>query len=60
MTERHLADAGMRPSVYTETTPPGYLAARGSRDLIVAAHQRITQDGWDKRLQIVHLPVGLG
>jgi hypothetical protein len=35
------------PSVYVETTVPSYLVARPSRDLIVAAHQRITIDWWD-------------
>lgn len=33
-------------SVYIETTVPSYLTARASGDLIVAAHQKITQDWW--------------
>ncbi len=33
-------------TVYLETTIPSYLAAKASRDLIVAAHQQITQDWW--------------
>ena len=33
-------------TVYIETTIPSYLAARASGDLIVAAHQKITQDWW--------------
>ena len=33
-------------SVYIETTIPSYLAAKTSGDLIVAAHQKITQDWW--------------
>jgi hypothetical protein len=49
MKGRIVADPGMRPSVYVETTIPSYLVARGSRDLIVAAHQRVTQDWWDNR-----------
>jgi len=32
--------------VYLETTIPSYLAAKASRDLIVAAHQQIPQDWW--------------
>jgi len=34
------------PSVYLETTIPSYLAARPSRDLVMAAHQQITHDWW--------------
>lgn len=33
-------------SVYLETTVPSYLAACPSRDLVVAAHQQITQEWW--------------
>jgi len=36
-------------SVYLETTFISYLVARPSRDLLVAAHQRITQGWWDNR-----------
>ena len=32
--------------VYVETTIPSYLAAKARRDLIIAAHQQITQDWW--------------
>jgi hypothetical protein len=39
----------MRPGVYLETTVISYLAARPSRDLIVAAHQAITRQWWDER-----------
>ncbi|MBK8271075.1 MAG: type II toxin-antitoxin system VapC family toxin [Planctomycetes bacterium] len=35
-------------SVYLETTIISYLTARPSRDLIVAAHQQITRDWWDR------------
>ncbi len=38
-------------SVYIETTIVSYLAARPSRDLLVAAHQQITQDWWIERSQ---------
>jgi len=35
--------------VYIETSVVSYLTARPSRDLIIAAHQQLTQDWWDKR-----------
>ena len=39
----------MRPRVYAETTFISYLAAKPSRDLIVAAHQQLTRDWWESR-----------
>lgn len=36
----------MQPKVYIETTVISYLAARPSRDLIVAGHQQITHEWW--------------
>ena len=38
----------MKPRVYVETSVISYLTARPSRDLIVAAHQQITQDFWQR------------
>ena len=35
------------PTVYVETTIPSYLAARPSRDLLIAAHQQLTWEWWD-------------
>lgn len=39
----------MKSKVYLETTIISYLAARPSRDLIVAAHQQLTEDWWESR-----------
>jgi hypothetical protein len=36
-------------SVYLETSFISYLVARPSRDLLVAAHQQVTQDWWASR-----------
>lgn len=35
--------------VYIETTIVSYLTARPSRDLIIAAHQQITNEWWENR-----------
>ena len=39
----------MKARLYLETTVPSYLTSRPSRDLIIASHQRITRDWWEKR-----------
>lgn len=41
----------MKAKLYIETTIPSYIAARPSRDLVVAGHQKLTQDWWEKRRQ---------
>ena len=40
----------MKPSVYIESSVISYLTARTSRELIIAAHQAITDDWWTKAL----------
>lgn len=39
----------MSPKVYIETTVVSYLTARPGRDLIIAAHQQLTQEWWENR-----------
>jgi hypothetical protein len=39
----------MKPRVYIETSFVSYLTMRPSRDLIVAAHQQITNEWWNNR-----------
>ncbi len=39
----------MKPKVYLETTIISYLAAKPSRDLIIAAHQELTNEWWENR-----------
>ena len=41
----------MKPKVYLETTIVSYLTAKPSRDLIIAAHQQITEEWWETRRQ---------
>ena len=45
----------MPESVYVETTAVSYLTARKSRDLVVAAHQEITQRWWKRRRREFYL-----
>lgn len=39
----------MKPTVYVETSIVSYLAARASRDIIVAGQQQTTRLWWDER-----------
>ena len=39
----------MRPKLYIETSVISYLVARPSKDLLMAAHQQVTQDWWNQR-----------
>lgn len=38
-----------KPKVYLETTIPSYLAVWPSRDLVIAAHQQVTREWWEKQ-----------
>ena len=39
----------MKPSVYIETTIVSYLVAGPSKDVVQAAHQRVTREWWAAR-----------
>jgi hypothetical protein len=39
----------VKQSVYIETSVVSYLTSRRSRDLLVAAHQQVTIDWWERR-----------
>ncbi len=39
----------MKPKLYLETTIISYLAASRSRDIVIAGHQQITAEWWERR-----------
>jgi predicted nucleic acid-binding protein len=41
-----------KPTVYIETSVVSYAAARASRNIIAAAHQKITRDWWEERREM--------
>jgi hypothetical protein len=41
--------------MYLETTIPSYLTSRPSRDLVVAGHQQITREWWEKKRKAFQL-----
>ena len=47
----------MKQRVYLETTIVSYLTARPSRDLILAAHQEVTRQWWERRRQEFELHI---
>ncbi|MGD2093081.1 MAG: type II toxin-antitoxin system VapC family toxin [Candidatus Aminicenantes bacterium] len=45
----------MKPKVYIETTIISYLTGRPSRDIIIAAHQQITEEWWRTKRHLFDL-----
>ena len=47
----------VKAKVYVETSVISYLTARPSRDVVIAGHQQVTQDWWEKRREGFHLVI---
>ena len=47
VSEKHLDRLHRVKSIYLESSVVSYLAARPSRDLVVAGNQQVTRDWWD-------------
>ncbi|MCP4695348.1 MAG: type II toxin-antitoxin system VapC family toxin [Gammaproteobacteria bacterium] len=47
----------MKPAVYLETSVISYLTARISGNLVIAAHQQLTQTWWDSEREKYELYV---
>jgi predicted nucleic acid-binding protein len=47
----------MKQRVYLETTIVSYLVARPSRDLVLAAHQEVTREWWERRRKDFELEI---
>ncbi len=45
----------MKPKIYIETTIISYLTGRPSRDIIITAHQQITEEWWRTRRHLYDL-----
>jgi predicted nucleic acid-binding protein len=45
----------MKPKIYIETTIISYLTGRPSRDIIIAAHQQITEEWWRTKRHLFDL-----
>jgi len=50
---------GVRETVYIETSILGYLTARSTKNLILAANIEVTKDWWEKRSQVFDLYASL-